>query len=162
MGLTTPALLVSALVSVGVVASPRIAAAQFPPDGPGRETFESVCGLCHAPAAVAGKLWTRPQWEAKVAEMLQEEPEVTFEERATIVEYLSSHFKPGGKIYINVVGAKDLATALQLSTENADAIVRYREEKGRYSAADDLKKIPGLDITKIAAAKDRLEFSKAR
>ena len=122
--------------------------------------FESVCSLCHTATAVAGKLWTRPQWEAKVVEMLQEEPDVTSQERAAIVDYLSSHFKPGGKIYINVLSAKDLATVLDLSTKDADAIVHYRDEKGSFNAREDLKKVPGLD-PKIDAEKDRLEFSKA-
>ena len=36
-----------------------------------------------------------------MTEMLQEEPDVTREERTAIVEYLSTNFSPGGKIYIN-------------------------------------------------------------
>ena len=101
---------------------------------------------------------TRPQWELKVIEMLQEEPGVTAEERSTIVEYLSANFKPGGKIYVNYAAAGDLATALELSTVDAVAIVRHREEKGGFKTLDDLKKVPGLDAAKIEAKKDRLEF----
>src|SRR5437773_4006985 len=127
------------------------------PDGPGKETFESVCSLCHSPTAPMGKQWTKTQWEAKVIEMLQEEPDVTAQERAAIVEYLAANFKPGGKIYINKAAAKDLAAALEVSALEAEAIVRYREEKGLKSL-DDLKKIPGLDPAKLEAKKNRLEF----
>ena len=105
-----------------------------------------------------GKQWTRTQWEAKVIEMLQEEPEVTTEERAAIVEYLSANFKPGGKIYVNKAKAKDLETALEISTKDAEAIVRYRDEKGNFKTLEDLKKVPGLDAAKIETHKDRLEF----
>ena len=105
-----------------------------------------------------GKQWTRTQWEAKVIEMLQEEPEVTAEERAAIVEYLSANFKPGGKIYINKAKAKDLETALEISTKDAEAIVRYRDEKGNFKTLEELKKVPGLDAAKIETRKDRLEF----
>src|SRR6266516_2845167 len=116
-------------VSAAFVFFSSSAAAQSLPDGPGKDVFESVCSLCHSPTAPMGKQWTRMQWEAKVIEMLQEEPEVTAEERAAIVEYLSTNFKPGGRIYINKAKAKDLETALEVSTKDAEAIVRYRDEK---------------------------------
>ena len=132
--------------------------AQSLPDGPGKDVFESVCSLCHSPTAPMGKQWTKPQWEAKVIEMLQEEPDVTAQERAAIVEYLSSNFKPGGKIYINKAAAKDLETALELSSKDAQAIVRYRDEKGSFKTLDDLKRVLGLDVAKVDAKKDRLEF----
>jgi competence protein ComEA len=134
------------------------AKAQSLPAGPGKDVFESVCSLCHAPTAVFGKQWTRSQWEAKVTEMLQEEPDVTPPERAAIVEYLSTNFTPGGKIYVNKAKAKDLETALELSSADAEAFVRYREEKGSFRTLDDLKKAPGLDPAKIEARKDRLDF----
>ena len=121
--------------------------------------FESVCSLCHdGPTAVMGKQWTRPQWEAKVAEMLQEETEVTPQERAAIVEYLSANFRPGGKIYVNKAAVKDLEVALDVTTRDAEAIARYREEKGSFKTLDDLKKVPGVDAAKIEAKKDLLEF----
>lgn len=132
--------------------------AQSLPNGPGKETFESVCSLCHAPTAPMGKQWTRSQWEGKVIEMLQEEPDVTAEERAAIVEYLSANFKPGGKIYINKARASDLETALEIPSKDAEAIVRYRDQNGIFKTLDDLKKVPGLDADKIQAKKDRLEF----
>ena len=128
------------------------------PDGPGKETFESVCSLCHSPTAPMGKQWTRTQWESKVIEMLQEEPDVTAAERTAIIEYLAANFKPGGKIYINKAAAKDLVTALEISPQEADAVVRYREEKGEFKSFDDLKNVPGLDSIKIANKRDRLLF----
>jgi competence protein ComEA len=124
----------------------------------GKETFESVCSLCHSPAAPMGKQWTKAQWEAKVIEMLQEEPDVTAEERSAIIEYLSANFKPGGKIYINKIAAKDLQTLLDISSKDAEAIVRYREENGPIKTTDDLKKIPGLDYSKIESKRDRLVY----
>jgi competence protein ComEA len=105
-----------------------------------------------------GKQWTRPQWDAKVAEMLQEETDVTTAERTAIAEYLSANFKPGGKIYVNKASAKDLVVSLELSATDAGEIVRYREEKGTFKTLDDLKKVPDLDTAKIEAKKDRLVF----
>ncbi len=141
------------------------AAAQSLPNSPGKDTFESVCSLCHdAPAAVMGKLWTKAQWEAKVAEMLQEETDVTSQERSAIVEYLTANFKPGGKIYINRATAKDLEILLDLSARDAEAVARYRAEHGRFKSVSELEDalksaaLPPKDAARISAMKGRLEF----
>ena len=147
-----------ALLALVFAALASSATAQSFPNGSGKDVFESVCSLCHAPTAVMGKQWTKAQWDAKVTEMLQEEPDVTAAERLAIVEYLSANFKPGGKIYINRAAARDLATALEIPGGDAEAIVRYREEKGAFKTWADLKAVPGLDAAKIEAKKDRLEF----
>jgi len=105
-----------------------------------------------------GKQFTRQEWELKVTEMLQEEPDVTREERAAILEYLSANFKPGGKIYINKAVARDLQTALGITGAEAEAIVRYRETQGDFKSFDDLKKVPGLDVSRLDSRKERLDF----
>ena len=129
------------------------------PEGPGKDTFVSVCSLCHAPTTPFGRQWTRQQWELKVTEMLQEEPDVTREERTAIVEYLSGNFRPGGKIYINYADAKDLEAALEISAADAEAIVRSRGTQGDFKSLDDLKKkVPGLNSAKVEGKKDRLVF----
>lgn len=128
------------------------------PDGPGKDTFVSVCSLCHAPTTPFGRQWTRKEWELKVTEMLQEEPDVTREERAAIVEYLAANFKPGGKIYINKADAKDLVSALEISEAEAEALVAYRQKEGGFRAFDDVKKVPGFNSSKIEGKKDRLVF----
>ena len=105
-----------------------------------------------------GKQFTRQEWELKITEMLQEEPDVTRDERGAILEYLSANFKPGGKIYINQIVARDLVTLLGISSNAADAIVQYRTSKGEFKNLDELKNVPGLDVTKIEARKDQLQF----
>ena len=128
------------------------------PDGPGKDTFVSVCSLCHSPTAPLGKQWTRQEWELKVIEMLQEEPDVTREERTAIVDYLAANFRPGGKIYINYATAKDLESALEIPPAAAEAIVGYRKAQGDFKTFDDLKKVPSIDSPKLEARKDRLVF----
>ena len=105
-----------------------------------------------------GKQFTRQEWELKVTEMLQEEPDVTREERAAIVAYLSANFKPGGKIYINKAVARDLQAALEITEREAAAIVRYRETQGDFKDFDALKNVPGLDASKLESRKGRLDF----
>jgi competence protein ComEA len=151
------------LLSLCIFAGAAIATAQSQkapalPEGPGKETFVSVCSLCHEPTTPFGKQWTRKEWELKVTEMLQEEPDVTRDERTAIVEYLSANFKPGGKIYINWASAKDLESALEISAVEAEAIVKYRKAQGDFKAFEDLSKVSPLDRSKIEAKKERLVF----
>jgi competence protein ComEA len=128
------------------------------PDGPGKETFISVCSLCHEPTTPFGKQWTKKEWELKVTEMLQEEPDVTREERAVILEYLSANFSPGGKIYINWATAKDLESALEISAAEAEAIVKYRKSQGEFKSLADVYKVTPLDRSKVDARKERIAY----
>lgn len=155
-----PAVLVTALAASFQLAAqgpPPRTPGQLP-DGPGKATFESVCSLCHSPSAPAGKQWTREQWELKVIEMLQEEPEVTTDERKQIVEYLTATFKPGGRIYINLAGAADLAKLLDLPLAEAERIVGHRKDKGLFTGVDAVKSVAGITVAKIDAKASELEF----
>jgi len=138
-----------------------VAGAQGLPDGPGKELVETICTACHSPANITTQQKTKEEWQAKVTEMLQEEPDVTGPERETIVTYLAAHFPKTSvseKVNINKASAKELETALGFSSKAAEAVVRYREEKGNFKTLDDLKRVPGLDAAKIESQKDRLEF----
>lgn len=128
------------------------------PSGPGKATFESVCSLCHPPTAPAGKQWTREQWELKVIEMLQEEPDVTGDERKEIVDYLTSVFKPGGRIYINLAGSKDLARLLDIPLDEAERIVAQRRDNGPFADVSAVKRVSGVTVAKIDARAQDLEF----
>jgi competence protein ComEA len=148
------------LKSLGLVLLSVAAAGQSPPaaipDGPGKELVEAVCTVCHTLERVAAKQATKTEWQDKVLEMLQEDPDITQQERDRIVEYLAKSFPP--KVNVNKAAAKDLAEALDLAAKDADAIVRYRAANGSFKSVGDLEKVPGLDARKIEALQDRLEF----
>lgn len=163
MGLTRciAPILGAALILAGAARSESAhaaAQAQYFPDGPGKDIFLSVCSLCHEPSAVATKQWSEKQWDLKVTEMLQEEPDVTAEERAAIVKYLAANFKPLTRVSINRVPAAIIASALGISATEAEAIVRDRQEKGAFKSHEDLKRVPGLKAETLEALRGRLEF----
>ena len=56
--------------------------------------MEAVCTECHTLERVAAKRATKAEWQDKVLEMLQEDPDVTQQERDKIVEYLARSFPP--------------------------------------------------------------------
>jgi competence protein ComEA len=138
------------LVAVG-------ACAQTLPDGPGKETFQMVCSMCHSPTAVIGQQGTKQWWQAKVTEMLQEVTDVPDSDVDTIVYYLAKNF-PVVKINVNKASAKDLETGLELTAKESESIVSYRQANGNFKTIEDLKKVPGLDAVKIESKKGRLDF----
>ena len=133
------------------------ACAQTLPEGPGKETFQSVCSRCHTPDAVIGKQGSRQWWQSKVTEMLQEDTDVPGPDIDAIVAYLAKNF-PVVKINVNKARALDLETGLELTAKESEAIISYRSAKGNFKTLEDLKKVPGLDAVKIESKKDRLEF----
>jgi virginiamycin B lyase len=86
------------LKSLAVITLAATAAGQSPPpalpEGPGKELVEAVCTACHTLERVVAKRATKAEWQDKVLEMLQEDPDVTQQERDQIVEYLAKAFPP--------------------------------------------------------------------
>ena len=56
--------------------------------------------------------------------------------------------------------AIDLESGLSLRRSQAAAIIQYREKNGPFKSIEELKKVPGIDIEKIEAKKDRLVFER--
>ena len=85
-------LLIAAVAGTTVAQSPPPAL----PGGPGKTLVEAVCTACHSLERVVAKRATKAEWQDKVLEMLQEDPDITQQERDQIVEYLAKTFPPKG------------------------------------------------------------------
>jgi competence protein ComEA len=129
-------------------------ASRFPP-GPGRDALFKVCKECHGPESVLGQLKTREEWSKTLDEMAANGATGTDEEWTSILDYLDAHYS---LILVNTAPAKELALKLGVPAEVADAIVRTRSDKGKFTSIDDLKRVPGVDSMKLDAQKDRLIF----
>jgi competence protein ComEA len=46
-----------------------------------------------------------------------------------------------------------------LTQAEADAIVQYRQANGKFKSLDDLKKVPNVDASKLAAAAAKISFN---
>src|SRR5689334_22710524 len=125
------------------------------PEGPGKAALLKVCGDCHGPDSAVGQLKTRQEWSKTLDTMAANGAQGTDEEWNDILEYLDRNFS---LILINKAGAKELANAMDLTQATAAAIVKYRDENGRFATIDDLKKIPELDAAKVDARKERFVF----
>jgi competence protein ComEA len=131
------------------------------PDGPGKVTVQRVCGNCHAAQIVMGRKASKEGWERIVADMVEKGATATDAEFDEVMVYLVKNFPDNGvstKINVNQASAEDLAATLEISKTVANAIVKYRSEKGHFRSAEDLKKVPGLDEKMVDEKKDRMIF----
>ena len=142
-----------------LLACPLALLAQGPdmPEGNGREVIQRVCTKCHDAYHYATVFSTRETWEKTVDTMVQRganavDPEV----RKTIVDYLAKYF--GVPVNVNDDDAKRLEIQLEITQQQAEAIVKYREEKGDFRSLRELKLVPGLDAAKIESLKQRLRY----
>jgi competence protein ComEA len=137
-------------------------AAQTLPDGEGKPLVEKICSSCHGLDTALADGQSEQSWRKTVDTMISRGAEGSDEEFALVVKYLAKNFPEAGaasaKVSVNKAAAKDLAAALSLSDRDAGAIVSYRQEHGNFKDLDDLKKVPGVDVQKIEAAKDRVTF----
>ncbi len=149
----------AALVTALLAAPPAHAQVSLP-DGAGKEQMIKVCGLCHEPQRAASIRLTREGWEATIGDMIARGARGTDEDFAAILDYLSTHFlgEAARPLNVNTAAAIDLESVLLLLRKEAAALIAYREKNGLFKSVEDLKKVPGIDVKKIEAQKDRLYF----
>lgn len=141
------------------------------PQEDGKAITERACVGCHTLKVVTSKRATPQQWSTLVDQMLSRGADVDDDEVETLVNYLSKNFPPVQKttqtpathgqarlVNVNKATATQLATGLDLSTKDADAIVAYRKRNGDFRTVADLIKVPGIDAKKIESSKNRVAF----
>jgi len=144
--------------SIALLLGIACASAQNLPDGPAKQTVQTVCVQCHSLGHVTGSRLTAGDWEYVVTDMVGRGAPLMEEEIPAVIDYLAKNFgKPAGKVNINTAGAKELQYGLGFTPKEAEAIVAHREKNGKFAAAADLGKA-GLDSKKIESTKDRMEF----
>ena len=127
------------------------------PDGAGKETTVRVCGTCHPPERGASVRLTRAGWQDVMAKMLSLGMKGTDAEMQEVLEYLSTHFKGDAMAPLNL----NRATSIELEAvvgmlRRESKLWMSARQKTPCAALDDLKKIDGLDFTKIDKRRDRL------
>lgn len=136
------------------------------PDGPGKPLVDKICGACHLTTVLTQNRATKERWEEVVENMVAKGADGTDAELGQIVEYLAKYLgpkpakasAPQSKVNVNKATGEELAKTLDLSQENAGAIVQYRAKNGDFKNLDDLKSVPGIDAKKIDEKKDSIEF----
>jgi competence protein ComEA len=126
------------------------------PDGPGKEVTVQACAPCHEARRAASVRLTRDGWAAVIDSMQQRGARISAEEFPVILDYLTTHFLGEAlqPLNLNTASQIDLEAAGGLLRREAAAVIRYREQNGRFKTLDDLKKVPGLDFKKIESRRD--------
>jgi len=132
---------------------------QFP-DLPGKDLTVRTCGNCHEPERAASMHQTKDGWDATMSAMVSRGMTVSDADYATVLDYLSKAFPADAPkpLNINTASGIDLESTLGLLRSQAALIIAYREKHGNFKSLDDLKKVPGLDFSKIEDKKDRISF----
>ena len=127
------------------------------PEAKGKDLYEKICGSCHGTDVVFKTRTTKEKWKTTVDEMASRGAEGTDEQLDIIVDYLAKCFGP--RVNVNKAAAKELETQFELTSTEAEAIVKYRQEKGDFKDLAGLKSVPGLDSAKIEAVRLRIIFA---
>ena len=130
------------------------------PDGPGKAETQKLCSRCHDTDRSVSLRQDRAGWRRTIEKMLAFGAKATDQEFNAVLDYLATNFPADDvpKINVNKAAAIEFESGLSLRRSQAAAIVRYREQNGPFKSIEDLKKVPGIDVEKIEAKKDRLTF----
>jgi len=88
--------------------------------------------------------------------MVSRGAEGTDDEMSTVVEFLSTWF---GKLNVNTASAGELQKSLGLSEKEAQAILSYRAQNGKYKNFDELMKTPGVNPETLREKRSMVAFS---
>jgi competence ComEA-like helix-hairpin-helix protein len=126
------------------------------PPGEGRDAVATMCVPCHGvlPAIVNRK--TTLGWRATVDDMRVKGAKGTDEQASAAVAYLSANF---AAVDVNQAAAEEIARIAGFTPEEAAAIVAYRQDGHALKSYTDLKKVPGLDPKRLAAAKPSVVYA---
>ena len=151
-------IIVSALPLLGAAREHHVpqATGEGLPDGPGKEVTAKACGTCHEGRRAGSVRLTREGWAAVIEDMQRRGASVSAQEFPIVLDYLTTHFLGEAlqPLNLNTATQIDLEAAGGLLRSQAAAVIRYREQHGRFKTLDDLKNVPGLDFKKIESRRD--------
>ncbi len=133
------------------------------PEGPGRAETQAICSQCHELARSISLRQDKAGWQATIDKMVTLGAKGSDKDFQLVVDYLAKNY-PGEEmppINVNEARAIDLESGLTLLRSQARAIIAYRDKNGPFKSIEDLEKVPGVDVAKIEARKNRLVFGSA-
>jgi competence protein ComEA len=128
---------------------------QLLPAGPEKEKMVKLCVGCHEIDLVVARRHTREEWDGVVEDMIARGSKGTEEELSLVAEYLSKYL---GKVSVNTATAKEVQDGLKISEKDAQAIVSWREQHGKFKNFEEVRKVPSLDAAKIGDKRGWMSF----
>ena len=132
------------LLALALLSVPLNGNAQALPDGAGKELVPQACTRCHLLRSVVVSRHTRQEWDNVVTDMIGRGASIMENEIDAIVEYLAkSSPKDTRSFNVNRATAKELVEALGLNAQEADALIRHRDQNGYYNNFKDGVRLGG-------------------
>ena len=142
--------------------SAPVAARQTPasgalPEGDGRAAVDNMCGaVCHGVGPSVARRHNKVEWQAIVDDMRDKGAPGSDADAKLVVAYLTRFF---GRVNVNTESAEEIQRVLELSTDQAKAIVAWRSSHPAFTSVDDVTRVDGLDPAKLEAVKNRMVFA---
>lgn len=124
--------------------------------GDGRDAVAFMCVPCHGVLPAVAQRRTALGWSFIVEDMRVKGARGTDEQAEAAAKYLSAHF---AAVNVNTATVDELVKVAELGADDAAAIVAFRGESRPFKSFTELKKIPGVDPKRLAAAKPRLVYT---
>jgi competence ComEA-like helix-hairpin-helix protein len=141
----------------------ELAAAPAMP-APGKQFILMQCTACHQPEHFTKYHHTAEEWQVIIARMGTRVPGATKPDLDAVLQYFVTNYpkaaapEDANKVNMNKATAEDIATRLDLTAAEAEAIVHYRETHGDFKEWRDMLIIYGVNGKKIQARQDRMAF----
>ncbi len=127
------------------------------PPGKGPKIIEQSCSRCHGLEYISGSNKSAELWRETIEKMVGKGSTIAADEQEVLVDYLVKYFGP--VVNVNKADAKELQTELELTPEEAAAVVKFRQESGGIKRWADMAKVSGLDVKKLEPRRWRLEYA---
>jgi len=122
----------------------------------GEQLVTKVCATsCHGMEEIDETRRTRAGWIDLVGAMKIKGAQATDTQFETIKKYLPRYY---GLVAVNAAAPDELSAVMGFSSKDAQAIVGYRTANGPFADIDALRKVPGIDLTKIDEQPEALRF----
>jgi mono/diheme cytochrome c family protein len=122
-------------------------------DDAGAALLARMCSRCHDSARIVESRRTRSDWQDILLKMIEKGAEGSDKDFEALFTYLCSTY---GQIYINQAGAAEIVAVLGVTSDEADAIAKYRAAKGNFADFAALLKVP--NVNQPALQKHRAAF----
>jgi len=132
------------------------AAEELPSKESGEKVTQEVCAGCHGVDFFGGKRMTREMWRLTIEDMIGRGAVGTDEQFEQVISYLSAY--RGTVVKVNEANAQLLGQVLDVPIEQAQAIVDFRAENGRFANLESLLAVPGIDRARVYEQKLNLSF----
>ena len=120
----------------------------------GEEVFLNRCGSCHGTERALAAPRTRKGWEVVLADMANIGAQLETGEQEAVLAFLTERH---GLVNVNTANAEELV-GLGLSNKDAETIGAYRSEHGPFADFAALHRVPGLDVDRLNAVRERVAF----